>query len=126
MSNVLNLPTLNHYPKMTQLARLFPTLDTADGIEPFGPHKLDAWACSGAPSSGGLHAARFILSLWSGRCALYKRTKALKEDGEICGYLYRAETPWRCGPFELFDALNVWDVHHRSAFLSWAREPWWS
>jgi hypothetical protein len=111
--------------RMTELARLFPTLRRADGLAPWDPHKLDAWACSGAPCHGGLHAARFMLAVWSGhagRVRLGRQTAQGKRDGVTRFIL---ETPWRCGPFDVVDAMGTWDNMHRMVFLAWAKEPWW-
>ena len=33
-------------------------------------------------------------------------------------------TQWKCGLFDLLTALGLWDVVHRTAFLSWAAAPW--
>lgn len=116
---------INHYPQMTQLAQQFPTLRRAEGLVPFDPEKLDRWACTTA-SHGGLFAARFVLSVWSGRGARYKYTKRLKDkQGEVYAHLFRVETPWRAGPFDAVDAMGTWDAAHREAFLSWVRDPWW-
>jgi len=52
--------------RMTQLARLFPCLDQADGIEPWDPEALIRWAAAGLTSTTGmLHAVRFVLQVWS-------------------------------------------------------------
>jgi hypothetical protein len=81
---------------MTGLARLFPSLDRADGIEPFDSALLAHWLeTSPEVTGGGRHAARFILSVWNSN-----------------------------NPFEITKAMNVWDEAHRRAFLEWAKDPW--
>lgn len=112
---------INHYPKMTQLALRFPTLQRAEGVDPFNPEQLDAWACKDA-SHGGQLAAQFVLAVWSGRGARYRFTRRA-QDG--VSKLFSAKTPWRCGPFDIVDALSTWDVHHREAFATWALKPWY-
>lgn len=120
----MNTECINHYPRMTELARTFPTLHKADGVEPFDAEKLDAWACSGAPSHGGLYAARFILAMWSGRAGVVGKPRRDKKswNGE---WRFPINTSWRCGPFDIIDALGTWDDYHRSAFIEWAVNPWW-
>lgn len=115
MSNV------NHYPRMTELARSFPTLSDAP-LDPFDPDKLDEWACSAGPSHGATIAARFVLAVWSGRSALICNRRILTDDLD---YTFDAVTPWRCGIFDVVDALGTWDSRHRQAFNAWAKDPWW-
>ncbi len=50
-------------PRLAALARTFPSLDNAP-LEPWDPEKFDRWAR--VLSSGGQHAARFILAVWNG------------------------------------------------------------
>jgi hypothetical protein len=100
--------------RMAELARSFPELHKAP-IDPFVPEELDRWACSGAPGHGGSCAARFVLSVWSGG------TGAL-DVGKKRGDRVWA---WKARRFDLHEALGVWDHAHRSAFIAWARAPWW-
>jgi hypothetical protein len=86
---------------MEELALSFHGLRAADGVRPFDAETLDAWACGPAPGSGALNAARFVLSVWNSRAK------------------------WRCGRFDVVDALSCWDAEHRAAFLAWAQEPCW-
>jgi len=110
----------NHYPKMTELAASFPTLQKAP-IEPFDPEVLDPWLLSGAACHGALHAGRFILTVWSGRMGHVEDSKRNKDEM----FDYRVESPWACGLFDLIDAMSTWDDAHRKAFVAWARDPWW-
>jgi hypothetical protein len=88
--------------KMSALARSFPTLEEAEGLEPFDAIRFDRWISSAAcQGSGALAAGRFILNLYNGHA------------------------PWMCGKFDFFDAIARWDAQHRSAFLQWALAPWW-
>lgn len=64
------------------------------GVAPYDPAKLDEWASGPYPSSGALHAARFVLHV---------------ED---------PAARWRAGPFNLKDALTSWDDAHFAAFLA--------
>ncbi|MDZ4852656.1 MAG: hypothetical protein SGI77_25485 [Pirellulaceae bacterium] len=84
------------------LAQSFPSLWNAPGIRPWDALTLDAWASSGTASHGELCTARFILAVWD-------------SDGE-----------WRCGKFDVMNALRVWDDIHRQAFINWATDPWWA
>lgn len=52
------------------------------------------------PGDGARCAARFVLNLWSNR----------KE--------------WKCGKFDIFDALIHWDDRQIKAWQAWAANPW--
>ncbi len=86
--------------RMADLARGFPSTRGAPGIDPWHPGELNRWA-TGPASHGERHAARFLLSVW---------------DPSI---------EWEAGRFDVMEALRVWDMPHRAAFLRWAAEPWW-
>jgi hypothetical protein len=87
--------------RMTGLAWSFPTLEYADGVSPWDPDRFEAWLQSGAPGHGARCAGQFVLSVWN------------------------PYVEWRCGRFDLHEALGIWDNHHRAAFLAWTRSPWW-
>lgn len=86
--------------RMTELARNFPCLERAPGVDPFKPDVLNRWAW-GVASHGERATAKFLLAVWD------------------------PETEWCAGRFDVFEALRVWDVKHRAAFLRWAADPWW-
>jgi hypothetical protein len=87
--------------KMTAFAKTFHALGSAPGVFPWDANQLDAWAASGVLSHGELVTARFVLAIWD------------------------PNHPWRCGRFDLMDAMGIWDGDHRRAFLAWAADPWW-
>src|SRR4051812_9818469 len=82
--------------QVTRVARLFPMLDTADGLEPFDPRKLERWAIENRVGHGCECAVRFVLDLF--------------EHG-------RART---LPPFDVFEAMRCWDARHQAAFAIWA------
>lgn len=84
------------------LAQTFPSLWNAPGVRPWNAVTVDEWASSGGPSHGELCTARFILSVWN------------------------PDEQWQCGRFDIMEALRVWDMSHRKAFLDWAVDPWWA
>jgi len=84
---------------MTGLALSFPTLRGVPGAEPWCAEKLDTWAVEGAASIGALHAARFVLAVWN--------------NGPR----------WRCGRFDLIDAVHTWDRQHLDALRNWLVHP---
>jgi len=86
--------------RMTELARSFPCLRDAPGVDPWDPQALDRWAV-GPASHGERVAASFLLAVWD------------------------SSTDWTCGRFDLMEALNVWPESHRVPFLQWACDPWW-
>lgn len=86
---------------MARLTRTFPSTKKAAGVDPWSADALDRWAADTPLSPGELVTARFLLAVWDP------------------GY------PWWCGRFDLMEALRVWDESHHTAFLAWARHPWW-
>lgn len=78
------------------LAMRFPTLFDADGISPWNPQRLDAWAAEQADDPAAVAAAQFVLALWNRNCQ------------------------WECGAFDLLTAFENWDLPHRLGFLEWA------
>lgn len=88
--------------RILELANSFPCLRGAPGVRGlWDAVALDAWSSGGA-SSGEKHTARFVLGVWN-----------QYED-------------WDCGTFNLFHAMDVWDIDHRGAFLEWAVDPWFA
>jgi hypothetical protein len=92
---------MNNIVSISTLAHSFPTLHAARGLTPWRPEELDRWACGPVPGSGALHAARFVLAVWS------------------------SHADWECGRFDAVRALGAWDEAHRAAFLTWVTQPWW-
>jgi hypothetical protein len=88
--------------KMAALARTFPGVAKASGVKLWDANLFDRWAAETPVSPGELATARFLLAVW--------------DPGH----------PWRCGRFDLMEALKLWDDRHRAAFLAWAGDPWWA
>ena len=86
--------------KMASFARTFPSMAKA-GTDPWDAYALDRRMAESPVSHGELLTAQFLLAVWD------------------------PATAWRCGRFELMEALRVWDDRHRAAFLAWANAPWW-
>jgi hypothetical protein len=86
--------------KMTVLAQTFPSMSKASGAEPWDAVELDAWG-NGPRSHGERVAAQFLLAVWD------------------------PSTDWKCGRFDLMEALRIWDDTHHKAFLKWVTDPWW-
>ena len=68
---------------------------------PWDAERFDKWAAGPCPGHGALEAARFVLSVWN------------------------PGTQWKCGRFNLHEALWCWDHAHKEAFLRWCAEPFW-
>ena len=113
----------NDYPKMTALARTFPTLDRAGGVEPFNAVRLDAWAYGPEPSHGAQHAARFLLAVYVGRA--FNRVVDHRPQDDRATFLFTIDAAWNCAPFDVVNAMGTWDAAHRAAFVAWASDPWW-
>lgn len=86
--------------RMTAFALTFPSMGYAAGIKPWDADEFDAWG-SGPRSHGERVAAQFLLAVWDPSCE------------------------WKCGRFDLMEALRVWDEAHHRAFVKWASNPWW-
>lgn len=93
-------PTIEE--KMARFAQGFPSTAKAPGVGLWNAKTLDRWAAETPSSHGGLVTARFLLAVWDPNYA------------------------WRCGRFEVMEALRVWDSPHRLAFLAWVGDPWWA
>jgi hypothetical protein len=99
---------------MTTLARLFPTLQGASGTEPFHLETFVRWLCSGV-SGGTRRAGRFLLHVWNPNADHREVGRELGiENADDC-----------LEPFNLSDALGVWDAEHVRAFITWVEAPFW-
>ncbi len=95
--------------KLLEIAKRFPSLANtyrggpAPGLQhdQWNPYEFEQWTGSAQAGNQARWAARFLLYLWN------------------------PQYEWRCGWFDLHSALNVWDSEHRTAFLTWANDPWW-
>lgn len=87
--------------KMSALAATFHCLRNASGVKLWDANTLDKWAAETPLSHGERVTAQFVLSVWEPNHA------------------------WRCGKFDMMEALRIWDADHHAAFVSWVREPWW-
>jgi hypothetical protein len=99
---------------MTALANLFPTLRGVDAIDPWNEEAVLAWTCGGH-SSGALHAAKFALSVWNPAADWNAIARA---RGLLSG-------DQRLSPFDVHDAIRVWDYEHRAAFVAWMQGAFW-
>lgn len=92
---------------MAALASLFPSMRAVPGTNPWNVDLLIEWTSSGAPTSGSIWAARFLLSVWN------------------------PSTNWSelglpgAGKFDLHEAWSCWDDEHRSAAMKWLEAPFW-
>jgi hypothetical protein len=86
---------------MSDLAEYFPCIVGKPGVRPWDPERLDEWADQAGTTASELYTARFVLHVWDGT------------------------QRWKCGRFDLLEALEFWDELHREAFVSWILDPWW-
>src|SRR4029077_4225837 len=105
---------VDSFAAMTTLARSFPTLREADGLEPWDVERFARWLCSGT-SGGARRATRFVLHVWN-------PTADHREMGRELG-LENADACLE--PFNLSDAIGVWDEAHKRAFIAWVEAPFW-
>lgn len=97
---------------MTRLARRFPGLRDALGVEPWDSMDLLRWALGGR-SHGEILAAKFVLGVWNGSTdweELAREEGLLAKDG-------------RFTRFDVFEAMSVWDDTHVEAMVSWLQLP---
>jgi len=93
---------VNEHPRMTAIARSFPSLRKAAGVDPWDADLFAEWAKGPAVTHGGMHAAAFVLSVWNNDPAAFGLP-----------------------PFDFTRAWGTWDEAHSAALLAWAREPFW-
>ena len=92
---------------MTALARLFPSLRAADGIDPWDATRLIDWLNGPAVDASAAWAGRFVLDVW------------------------HQGTDWNefglkgAGRFELLAAIGRWDREHVEALQTWIDSPFW-
>ena len=93
--------TASRFPRTIALAKSLPVLAQADGIEPFDPAALDAWAVAAEQDGriAALFSARFVL------------------------HVFDCRRKWACGRFDLMPAMRAWDDLHQAAFRAWAAHP---
>ena len=80
--------------RLPSLARRFPCLESASGIDPWDPEALHSWARALPSGSAGFHAAHLILNIWG-------------------------PGPWE--GFDLLEAARTWDEADRQTFVDWIR-----
>lgn len=81
------------------LARQFPALKKAPGLDPWDPAILDEWAASDRQSTGTRAVVRFLLAVWNG-----------------------SPDFWKCGPFLIRD-LESLDDENLEVWKTWAARP---
>ena len=92
---------------MAALAAEFPSMRGVPGTDPWDVEHLIEWSNSGAPTSGSIWAARFLLSVWN--------PSTNWNDFGLPG----------AGKFDLHEAWSCWDNPHRAAALKWLEAPFW-
>ena len=96
---------------ITRLAKLFPSLREAPGVDPWDALTLLRWSL--AASHGEALAVKFVLSVWNSSTdweKVAREEKLIKPDE-------------RFSRFDLFEAMSVWDQEHVSAALAWIELP---
>ena len=87
--------------QMSELALSLPSIhENTPGVNPWDHHRVDEWAAtSGSVTPEALLAVQFVLAVWN-----------TKHD-------------WKCGTFNLFDAMRSWDAMHKEVMLRWIESP---
>ncbi len=101
---------------LSVLARRFPTLRDADGVDPWDVEAFVRWLCGPVPGGGAGRAGRFILHVWNAH-------DDFQAFGRELGLGDVADDALK--PFNLSEAIGVWDEEHGRAFLSWVEAPFW-
>jgi hypothetical protein len=88
--------------RMSRLAESFPCMrgGRVAGVRPWSATTL---ATASGLSHGEHCVVQFLLSVWN--------PSPLAE--------------WKCGRFDVQDALGVWSGEYLKAFVAWAAKPWW-
>lgn len=92
--------------RMSRLAESFPALNRWEkiaGIRPWDPMLFASQI--GKMSHGEQCAARFVLAVWTGG-RKFAFARGIK-------------------PFDLFEAMGVWDREQVAAMVAWCKEPFW-
>lgn len=97
---------------ITELAMSFPSLRKAPGIEPWEPIELLRWAATIA-SHGERASAQFVLGVWNPTTDWDHVAEQNKIIGNSDTFL----------PFDLFDAVMIWDAEHVAAVVKWMQRP---
>lgn len=95
----MNHQSLGPDELIVRLARQFPALKKAPGLDPWDPEEFDSWGADGSTPAGARAAARFVLAIWNG-------------DEQI----------WRVGGFRLAD-VRQFDDENLEAWKAWASRP---
>jgi hypothetical protein len=96
---------------MTRLARSFPSLRDAFGVEPWDALAFIRWSDGPQLTTGMAHAIRFVLQVWNPSTDWRETAAANGIDGS------------HLGPFNVVSALASWDYAHCDAFLAWCEAP---
>ena len=80
--------------RLPSLARRFPCLQGAAGIDPWDPEALHRWAQASPEESSARYAATLVLNLWR-------------------------EGPW--DRFDILAAARVWEEADLQTFVDWLR-----
>lgn len=87
-------PNLPLEVRLPSLARRFPCLAGAPGLDPFSPNIFYKWILSKPPGTSTWHAGHLILNLHD-------------------------KGPW--APFDAVAAVTAFDEKNRTVFANWAR-----
>jgi hypothetical protein len=101
---------------MTTLAHSFPSLREADGLNPWDLERFARWLCAGT-GGGAKRAGHFVLHVWNAAADHREFGRELGIESAVAEECLR--------PFNLSDALGVWDEEHKRAFISWVEAPFW-
>lgn len=105
--------------RMRRLARAFPSLADATGVDPWNLHQLMRWALTANLPRGATHAVRFVLQVWDPD--LDWRSEAVRAGLCTPAEARRADHP--LSSFNFADAFAVWDGGDRDAVVAWCELP---
>jgi hypothetical protein len=103
------------FAPIERLARSFPALEVAPSRLFYPAWDPVRFAENYRAGSGGeKDAALFVLSVWNPTTNWWKVARLARDRTPLGGY------------FDVHRALGNWDPSNRSAFLEWAKDPWWA
>ncbi len=80
--------------RLPSLARRFPCLEGARGVDPWAPEEFHGWMTEMGEGTATFHAGLLILNLWQ---------------------------PGHWPRFDLLEAAQVWGESDRQTFINWMR-----
>lgn len=107
------MPSFDYRAELVKLARSFPSLSEAPGLDPFDFPRFQEW----------VRTKNAVMALASLPPQEFKLSRYALHAGQFIVNVWRGET-WRVGAFDVVSAFQAWDDQHKEAFQAWVAAPW--